>query len=495
MKICLASSKSRQGGVLILTVLLFGFAALFLATYLLLTQSESYSVARSQAWNNAMALAEAGVEDALALINKNVAATGGITNWYNNAVSADGWTQVTNNVFSMTRWLGTNQSSTNLGYYTVFVTNSLGSTGPSILSIGYSTWNSSGGTFKNTNAVRKVFVQTKRDSLISGNLAAITTVDFSGNNILADSFDSSDPYHSNWQTNWTYRGNYYGYYPSNAFSLSPGAPDYATEPYMHKDNAYVTTDGSIINVGNGDVYGYVDTAPGGTASVGANGSVGDVRWVPLQGIQPGHAFTDMNVNYPNAVLPTNNWTSVSRKTGSSAYYYGNTNQGFYTFAYVITNSGYYKIDQQVKDSLYINGTNVVVYMPNGLNFNGNAQNTTLWLETNSDVTIYSGGNVDTTGNTGINNISQYALAFAIYGLPTCTSIKLGGQVTITAYIYAPAAALTLNGGGGNVYYHSVGAFFVYSIKLTGNMGFHYDEAFKLNGPARGFIPVFWQEVQ
>src|SRR5262249_20679234 len=160
----------------------------------------------------------------------------------------------------------------------------------------------------------------------------------------------------------------------------------------------VTTDGSIINVGNGDVYGYVDTAPGGTTSVGANGSVGDVTWVPTAGIQSGHSATDMNVNYPDVTTPTNNWINVSKKTSSSAYSGGNSNQGFYTFNYVITNTGNYKIDQQVKDSIYIKGTNVVLYLPNGLNFNGNAQNTTLWLETNSDVTIYSGADVDTTGN-------------------------------------------------------------------------------------------------
>ena len=67
------------------------------------------------------------------------------------------------------------------------------------------------------------------------------------------------------------------------------------------------------------------------------------------------------------------------------------------------------------------------------------------------------------------------------------------QATITAFIYAPEAALTLVGGGSD-YYHSVGAFYIYSVKLTGNMAFHYDEAFKILGPQRGFIPIGWQEL-
>jgi hypothetical protein len=493
MKIHLTTAprKARQGGVLILTVLLFAFAALFISTYFLLSQTESASVARSQAWNNSMVLAEAGVEDALALINKNNGLTGGITNWQNNAVSQDGWTQ-NNNVYSMTRWLGTTVGTSNLGYYTVYVTNNIGlNTGPEILSIGYGKWNSSSTTYRLDNPVRKIYVKTVRDALIKGNLAAITTVDFSGNNVLIDSFDSGDPYHSNWQTNKTYHGtNYYGTYPTNWNAhTSISAPDYSTEPYMHKDNAYVTTDGSIINVGNGDVYGFVDTAPGGTTSVGANGTVGDVFWVPTQGIQPGHGYSDMNVNYPDVALPTNNWTTVSKKTGSGAFTYGG-----YTFNYIITNTGNYTISSQVKDPVYIKGTNVVLYLQNGLNFNGNAFNSTIWVETNSDVTIYTAGDIDTSGQTGINNISLYALAFSIYGLPTCQNITLGGQANITAFIYAPEAALKLNGGGSD-YYHSVGAFYMKSVTLVGNMGFHYDEAFKLIGPSRGYIPVTWQEVR
>lgn len=486
----------RRGGVMILTVILFAFGALFLITFMTITQHESYAVARSQAWNNSLTLAEAGVEDALALINKNSGFVGGITNWQSTATSQDGWTTVSANVFSVTRWLGVSQTTTNLGYYTVYVTNNISgtNTGPTIRSTGYSTWNSSLGTFKNSNPSRSILVKTRRDSLVNGNLAAITTVDFSGNNVTADSFDSGDPSHSNWQTNWTYKGSAYGYYPTNPFAFSYTAADFATEPYMHKDNAYVTTDGPIINVGNGQVYGYVDTAPGGNTSVNANGSVGDVRWVPTAGIQPGHSFTDMNVIYPDVILPdtySNSaaYTTITKRTGSSALSYGG-----YTFNYVITNSGYFKIDNQVRDSIYVKGTNVVLYLPNGLDFNGNGFNTTMWVETNSDLTIFTGDAIDTTGNTGINNISKYALAFSIYGLPTCTQIKLGGQGTITAYIYAPEAALTLNGGGSGSYYHSVGAFFINSVKLTGNMAFHYDEAFKLLGPNRGFIPISWQEI-
>jgi hypothetical protein len=62
----------------------------------------------------------------------------------------------------------------------------------------------------------------------------------------------------------------------------------------------------------------------------------------------------------------------------------------------------------------------------------------------------------------------------VYGLPTCQTIKLGGQSYITTCIYAPEADVSLNGGG-SAYYHFVGYLMAHSITLAGNMGFHYDE--------------------
>jgi choice-of-anchor A domain-containing protein len=110
------------------------------------------------------------------------------------------------------------------------------------------------------------------------------------------------------------------------------------------------------------------------------------------------------------------------------------------------------------------------------------------------VTIYTGGNIDTSGNsnTGINNIARFAPCFTIYGLSTCTSVKLGGQPTITATIYAPQANLDLTGGGGGG--NAVGAFFCRSVTMTGNFAFHYDEALQLISPSRGYIAAGWQEV-
>jgi len=508
MKISLASS-SRRAGALILTFVIIGFVALSLSTYFLLTQGEYFSVQRSQVWNSAIVMAEAGVEDALALINKNQGRFGALSTWTATA-AADNWDTANQPLYQgVYNWPVTNGTiyhvrrspDTNTGYYDVYVNSGLSGTnnGTAIVSIGTVYWNiagpgggssSNGFTVSYTgNPVRKIFVQTKLDGLVKGNLSAISTVDFNGNNVTLDSFDSGDAYHSDWQTSMTYHGtNFYGTYPVNPTAAS-GDPD-PTEPYKRKDNAYITTDGSLISDQNANLYGYANTGPGGSVSVGAQGSIGDVFWVPTQGAQVGHVLNDMNVIYPSVVLPTNfnSAITVSKRNGANAY----VNGGF-TFNYVITNgSGYYTITSQVKDPIYVKGTNVFLYLPSGLTFNGNAANSTMWVETNSDVTIYTGGNIDTKGNTGINNISQYAPSFAIFGLPGCTSIAIGGSGNIVAYVYAPQAFLQMGGSGGA--YAAVGAFIVNNIQLNGNMSFHYDEALKLLGPSRGYIPAVWQEV-
>jgi len=493
MKIPVLHKLRQRGSALILVVILFAFGALYLASYFLITQAEYTAVARSQSWNCSMALAEAGVEEAMSIINKNQGIFGAITNWSTTATS-DGWT-VSGNVYSMTRWMGTNVGSTNLGYYTVYITNNISgtNTGPTILSVGQATWNSSYASFQAPPPARKVLVRTKLDALVQGNLVSITNTTFNGNGVTIDSFDSSDPAHSDWQTVLTYHGQYYGTYPANPMQVVTDTNN-PSENHKRKDNAMVATDGNLLTVQNANVSGYINTAPGGLATENSGGYVGDVPWVfaanntspgnATQAVQPGHQRDDMNVMFPDVQLPTNVWTTITENGNSTT---------------TITNTGYYKLinsshsgTAECNNPLYIKGTNVVLYVPYGINYVGSSTKQ-LTLETNSDVTIYLGVDLNTGGNAGINNLGKYAPAFAIFGLPSCTSITLGGNGAVTAYVYAPEATLSM-GGGGSTTYDSVGAFFVYQISFGGHINFHYDESLLKTGPARGFIPVTWQEV-
>ena len=120
-------------------------------------------------------------------------------------------------------------------------------------------------------------------------MAALRQIDFNGNNVASDSFDSSDPNFSS--TN--------GMYPTGDLSKT-------------RANGDVVTDFDVINslnVGNANIKGQVKTGPNGTIKIGPSGSVGDRAWVEggNLGIKPGHAANDMNVQFPSVTLPDGPW--------------------------------------------------------------------------------------------------------------------------------------------------------------------------------------------
>lgn len=521
-------NRRRRGGALLLAVLFFAFTAVFLATYLYLCRNEYTSVARSQTWNTSMVMAEAGMEDALAFVNQNAnGAVGTLGNWPSTA-AANGWSVVSNtsgNVYSVSG----RSPNASLGYYTVYITNNASTTnGPTILSIGTSYWNGNATTLKAGNTTRKILVTTSGYSQGSEGVIAYSTMNFKGNNVTIDSFNSADPNHSIWQTAFTYHGMPYGIY-SDTLSYNSNNPPSRTADVM------VATDGSLISVQNANIYGYVDTAPGGTASVGSQGSVGDLSYVHnnTQGIEAGHARDDMNATFPSKHLPnpsTNgwqtNWLSIPTPPSGTVIriggtltevagvwqiiggsLYTNKGSGFAlpspgggtaTYSMVITNriqntnNVYYSIST-LNQSLYVDAPYVVLYCTNGIDYSGNGDYLT--LNTNADVSIYTTGNVNMTGQATIDNGADYAHAFNLYDVAGYTNLSLSfkGQGIGTAYIYTPNSSLSFSGSGGT--YGVVGCVFCNNITINGNYNFHFDESLNQSTPSDQFLPTMWQEVQ
>jgi hypothetical protein len=492
MKIHLSSKVQRcRGAALIMAVLLLVFVAIFLASYLFLAQGEYTSVARSQTWNASLVLAEAGVEDAFAFINKNVGQTGNITNWSATA-TADGWSTLINTASNQVFYLAARTPDTNLGYYSIYITNNpSGTNGPSILSIGTAYWSSNSGpkvgdsnvvvSFKG-NTVRKVLVQTSGSSQVGSGVIAYAGMDFKGNNVAIDSFNSSQSNHSIWQTAWLYQGKPYGYW-APSLSLNSNVVPCRTA------NVTVATDGSIINVGNANIAGYAATAPGGTVSLNHNGSVGDLDWAYTHlGIQSGHSKDDMNKTFFSYSLPTpGSWLPVPAVS---------TNIGGVTYAYMITNrtgsSGlvYYAMNS-LGSSIFINASNVVLFLTNGLSYSGGDVFT---INTNADVQLWSTGDISTSGTAVINNYTKNAHALSIFdvsGHPI--NITFGGNGVGTGYIFAPSASLTFSGGGSSIY-DVVGAIFCHDITINGHYNFHFDETLSQSATDQ-FIASMWQEVQ
>lgn len=451
MKIILNPTRNICGSTLLVTALLAVIAGSTLGYYLMRTQNECFQVNRSQAWNKALVVAEAGLEEGMALINRNCGNPVTTTNWYDGAAS-DGWSVNTSStfpVYSITRSLGTN-----LGSYTVYVTNAGSS--PIILSVGTAYGRTAG---MNVSPVtRRVTVDAFSSSGFPGAITVKGSVDMAGNNVTVDSYDSGDPLHSIWPNYPFGRG--YGLYTNTE----------STHNLIRKANGNVATDGLVINVGNANVYGHVDTAPGGNTAVKANGSVGSVTWVDASktGVEPGYSTDDMNVVFPDVLLPATNWTVV---TGNS-----------------ITNSGYYTMDQ-ISANFSITATNVVLYLTNGINFNGNKS---FDVSSNASVTIYAGTIINDGGNGTINNNTQLPSRMIIYGLPSLTSITIHGNGSMNAAIYAPEADVTYKGSGSAGGFN--GALTANSVKLTGTSSFSYDEALGKLNLKGGYVVKSWREV-
>ncbi len=279
MKIIRFKLNQEGGFALMLTILITGLVGLMLVAYLSLLTSQNQAVMRSQAWNSAMPLIEAGLEDGLTQLNAH-----GSTN-----LACDGWTY-SGSVYWMNRTLG---DSTYYVTISNWVANLPGNV-PVVESRAYvpmpvqvaSAENWMFAAVSVPDATRNyigrgVRVTAVRDYLFTKAMVAKGQIDMKGNNVTTDSFNSSDPNHS-----------------TNGLYFAP----------THEAHGDVATDSQLtnsLNVGQANIYGKINTGPNGTASIGNNGSVGDLAWHAAgnTGAEPSFSANDMNVTLPDAQLP------------------------------------------------------------------------------------------------------------------------------------------------------------------------------------------------
>src|SRR5687767_681952 len=109
-------TRSEQGNILLGTLVLTAIVGAALASYLKLAEYQNRSVVHSQHWNGAIPVAEAGVEEALAHLNKVV----------NGNRATNGWV-FTNNSYYLKR-------SLEVGKYEVWIDTE---SQPTVKAIGY----------------------------------------------------------------------------------------------------------------------------------------------------------------------------------------------------------------------------------------------------------------------------------------------------------------------------------------------------------------------
>src|ERR1041385_1458468 len=98
--------NDETGSALVVTLFIITTILLGLGSYLMLVRTQFVSVARSEAWNSSMSVAEAGVEEALAQLNPGAIET---TSYVDR--TANGWGSAVNGFYGpMSRTVVTNNT-------------------------------------------------------------------------------------------------------------------------------------------------------------------------------------------------------------------------------------------------------------------------------------------------------------------------------------------------------------------------------------------------
>ena len=321
------------------------------------------------------------------------------------------------------------------GSYSVIVA---GSSTPTIYSTGLV-----GAPITGQQIKRVVRVTTQVLPLFNVALGAVNNINMNGNSMATDSWNSMS---TNLSTG--------GVYDSTKVST----------------NGDVASQQGIVNIGNHTIDGNLYLGPTATYTSGTNQILGDLD-------------KDYNVNFPDATTPAG-WTSPTSTVTSNSVHY-------------LTASGtLYVVNDNLPIVVLAGLTNVSLKVTSQ-NFNPSSINLNGGLTNSASLTIYdfpatSGGQVTLSGNSTGGASGARPINFIFYGGPNLTSITLSGSTTFIGAIYAPEAALTLNGGGSapNV----EGAAIVGNVTLNGHYDVHYDEALAKFGPAKGFVANSWQEL-
>jgi hypothetical protein len=424
--------KREQGNTLVLTLVVALTVGAVLASYLALIGSRYKLTVRSQCWNAAVPVLEAGIEEALTHMQDDL-----------NNPGANGWSAATVSgqlVYAKQRTFADGS------YYLVNIYNAAAgaSNTPYIYSTGFVP-----SPVNTTRYIsRTARVTGTNEPLFDFAFAAISTIQMNGNGIAADSFNSSNPALS---TNGQY------------------------------DPAKVSTNGNVASVygpvdfGNHNIEGSLYLGPTASSTVPSSQVSGSI-------------YTDFNASFPDVILPTTTWLAASAGTTGGLSLLGLTLGGSsgYDFVtsgdYYVTDSSNIQVEPGVTVRLRVDTTS---FNPSSIHVvSSNGVSGTLILYQVAGTAAMSGS---------VTVDSGHARNLYYYGLPGVTSITYGGSSSFVGALYAPEANLTLNGGGSNN--GLIGSSVTKSIiAMNGHYDFHFDEDLLSAGPSRGYVVTSWKEL-
>ena len=282
-------------------------------------------------------------------------------------------------------------------------------------------------------------------------IMSVGVVDLTNQNIVVDSYDSTDPTKS---TNGLY------------------------DPAKRQENGDIATDGQLIEAGNAQIYGDVATNAG-TVSGAAN----------ITGVERTDFYQEP---IPVGAPSWSTWNSSPSSVTGTTTINADATKGSAASRYTLSS-----ISLSGNKTLTVAGnpngsqTYIEIYVTGDISVSGTGQ---IVVQPGVTATIYFAGNVDISGN-GVLNSNNQPSDLMLYGIqpPTDTSehVSIGGNSQITASVYAPGHDVTVNGGGtnGHVYGSVVGK----TVTMTGVSNLHYDERLGATGMVNNYKIVSWFE--
>ena len=267
-------------------------------------------------------------------------------------------------------------------------------------------------------------------------------------------------------------------------SLNADSYDSSTNAYS-TDGQYVKskrTDGALVASstgtfdmgGNADVRGYVASGPGAPlVTMSGSTSVGDLAWGNTKGWEPvpAHNTNGFTFNAPDVEEPFDDAPPPGPGVVNGTSY-----------EYVLK-GGRYKIGNL--DSAGSN-TRLIV-----------TKHSALWVTTNlvlQSITFTNGAHLDLYVSMPSLDFSPALIGgtapqFSVFGLPSCTYMKIVSGLNFIGTIYAPQMDLVAAGNAS-----ICGAVLAKTFNCNGTFDFHYDFATQRNWVTDPIQIVAWNEL-
>jgi hypothetical protein len=473
-------ARAKTGSVLIWTVVVIGLLSLIAVETLRLVTAKYQNALQTSTWQEALLAAESGIDVAIVELRKSLYpqpnhAWDGWTNQPGDSVTGYALTTVPNAGLSGTPMtIEANvdapaqliDPANGWQYYRIRTVGTLPITGPARasdnpqdtklrrLSLRWERFTNGILTphlISAPQVSRRIEAVVRPVSAFDQAVMSVGVVDLTNENIVVDSYDSSDPTKS---TNGLY------------------------DPAKRQENGDIATDGQLIEAGNAQIFGDVATNAG-TVSGAAN----------ITGVERTDFYQEpIPIGAPSWTGVNSSVTTVNGTTTIQA----SQTQGTAASRYVLSG-----ISLSGSKTLTIAGnadgspSYVEIYVTGDISVTGTSQIT---IQPGVSAKIYFAGNVDIAGN-GVLNSNNQPGDLMLYGIQPATDasqhVNFGGNSQITASVYAPGADVTVNGSGtnGHVYGSIVGK----TVTMTGVSNLHYDERLGATGVINNYKIVSWFE--